>query len=393
MGTFNTLTSIQPGQTVATTATFMLPVTTVTNAAVEWSLLNSDGVLLSSGHSTSISYAPANIGAFISVVADVSLSLPTNLPPTLENESYQVIYQLTCDELSLPALMYDSVRVESPQQVMTGAQTCIHLLTTAATIASCTYIHPSVPTGSVVNVDLYQANTLLKSSSVATSSGLVHPDGVQFTSDIDLTGMPASLVPYSVVWTVDGVPDVGALFAINPSIHRAMKELHAIINKTNTDWQVDWITFVPDQLITYLLMGAGLFNAEHLPTNFSMLNAEAPVRNLWLTYSAVHAFRIQSFTGIQTDFQFSGASLNLDVDRASKFQSAAEMLENSVKDSMRNLKTVLAKKGISAGDGSYASIYSATMYQLGRIGVTLNPVGRLGPALNPFSWRSYLYAP
>ena len=71
----------------------------------------------------------------------------------------------------------------------------------------------------------------------------------------------------------------------------------------------------------------------------------------------------------------------------------AEMLEGAIKDSVRNLKTVLAKKGISGGDGSYASIYSSSIYQLGRIGVTLNPVGRLGPALNPFSWRSYLYAP
>jgi hypothetical protein len=390
---FNTLNSIQPGQTVSTTVTFLVPVVAVTNAAVSWSLLNSDGVLLSDGNSTSVTFAPANIGAFISVSADVSLTLPTNLPPTLENESYQVVYQLTCDELALPALMYDSIRVESPQQVMTGAQTCIHLLSVANTTATCHYVHPTVPTGSVINVDLYQGNVLLKSNSIAAASGLAEPDGVKFSADIDLTGLPASLVPFSVVWTVDGVPDVSGLFAINPSIHMAMKELHGIINKTNTDWQVDWITFVPEQLITYLLMGAGLFNAEHLPTNFNMLNAEQPVRNLWLTWSAIHAFRIQSFTGIQTDFQFSGASLNLDVDRASKFQSAAELLESSIKDTMRNLKTALAKKGISAGDGSYASIYSATMYQLGRIGVTLNPVGRLGPALNPFSWRSYLYAP
>lgn len=384
---------VQPGQSAPASISFTLPLLEVTSPSVTWTLLNSDGVQLASGVADGMNVAPANLGNYIVVQASLHIQVPTNLPPTLQNQNYQVLYTLTCDQLTVPALQFDSLRIEAALEHVVGAQACVHLFGRGANTAVVNYLHPNPPTDTVVRLDIYSQNNYITTYSMPASGGVVGVDGVMFAQEIDLNILIPSLNPYSLVWSVDGYTDVAGMFVINPSIQMAMKELHGLINKTNTDLQVDWVTFTPEQMMQYLVMGAGLFNAEHMPTNFTMTNAEAPVKQFWLTYAAIYAFRVQSFTGIETDFQFTGASLNVDVDRASKFQQAAETLENSIKESVRNLKVIVYKKGNNGGDGSFASVYNSSMYSIGRIGVSVNPVGRLGPVLNPTSWRSFLYLP
>ena len=123
-----------------------------------------------------------------------------------------------------------------------------------------------------------------------------------------------------------------------------------------------------------------------------MLNAKNAIRHFWLQYSAYFLLLGETLNGIETDFSYTNQSVNVDVDRASKFQSFADSILGALNEKVPQFKTVLAKRGNTDGDGSVDPT-SVAAGAIAVISIALSPVSNAGRRFNPYSWRTAMFTP
>ena len=358
------------------------------------SILDNGGNLITSAPAVVVNVAPAAVPAVSGLIGYqivFQLTVPDNVPGSPEGLPYTALFDFVLShsggQITLPQVQ-EAFSVVSQTDVVRGPIPQIVIQGELATQLSYTYdVRPTSPR---IDVSVYFGNQPKAAMTNIASAGTW--SGSTFNYEIDASALQASLMPHAVLWNIDGVREIAPVFVINPSVHLAMRELHDFVNKNCSEWATRELTFTPEQLIAALYNGACFFNAEILVTDFSMLNAMGTIRSFWIQCSAVWLIQSQVLNGIETDFQYTNASVTLDVDRASKYEQYASSLENSLRERLRPLKTGMVKRGNVSGDGS-ASPMAVMHGALGCVGLSLSPVSKMGTMWNPMSWRSMLLSP
>lgn len=397
MSTFRTsIGQVMPGDTVDISRQFYTEETTVivpAGATATIKILDQAGTMVNAAMAQVLSIQrmtlPTHAG-FAGYLMEYQLVIPDNIEGVPEGIPYTALMGVTVHhadgDLELPAAQ-ESFTVVSTTDLQTGPMASVIQVGADGVVS---YNFPVRPQTANIQLDLYYGNAPKGSFSNAFTGGQWHGPTLEY--HFDASALPASLMPYAALWTVDGSQEIAPLFVINPSIQMAMRELHDFANKNCSDWNTRELTFTPEQLIAALYNGACLFNAAVIATNFTMTNAMGSLRTFWIQYSVVWLLQSQVLNGIETDFSYTNASITLDVDRASKYQQYADSLESQLADRMRPLKTAMSKRGNIDGDGS-ANPLALRPGAIGHVGLSLSPVSKVGTMWNPLSWRSMLLSP
>lgn len=370
------------------------PVVAPLGAVATVSILDGMGNLVTAVPATILAISAADMPSFSAFTAydtHFSLAIPDTLPGTPEGLPYTAMLEFSISHaggtLVLPAVQEAFTVIQAADRVLGPLS---QVVIEGELSAQLSYNYTVRPVSGNVSVGLYLGNTSKGVYSDVFGAGTW--DGSQFNYQFDATQLRANLMPHAALWDIDGVKEIAPIFVINPSVYMAMRELHDYVNKNCSDWATRELTFVPEQLIGALWNGACMFNSEVLASDITMLNAQGPVRNFWIQYSAVWLLQSQVLNGIETDFSYSNASVTLDVDRASKYQQFADALEASLRERLRPVKVAMAKRGHLTGDGS-ANIMSLRHGAIGTVGLSLSPVAKASTMWNPLSWRSMLLGP
>lgn len=168
------------------------------------------------------------------------------------------------------------------------------------------------------------------------------------------------------------------LWVINPSIMSAASALEDFINKARADNVIPELAYTTADLIQYLHRGLALFNGfQPQLTTFTGWDMRDMVYDAWLTCSSYYALAAQLQAEGQMAFDFSGQTVNLNVDRTPSIESALGRVESQMNDRVKGTKDLLARAGISGGSGNLGSGQIATGAGLGSLTVTMSPTTRI----------------
>jgi hypothetical protein len=143
------------------------------------------------------------------------------------------------------------------------------------------------------------------------------------------------------------------LWVITPSIATAMNLVEAHIHKAKLDNVIPSLQYTPGDLVTYLYRGLNLLNTiPPLATGFTGTNMQGHMLDAWLTCASYYALGAQLQAEGALAFDFSGQTVNLNIDRTPSIEAALGRIEQHIDAHLRPYKKMLVKAGIVSGDGS-----------------------------------------
>jgi len=378
------------GDTIAKTVTYIFDqAQAITSPIVVWKLLDSAGVLYASGTAGSVTVTSSS---FIkSVVANTSVVLPSNLLPTSGSVSYQIRWELTSTEFVVPVYSFDSIQVQGFTTLPTGPEEIVELqgdIINLGIVLDRTY--------SPVTVTLYYGNTSLFSPATVTGTPVQLSSGYRYSYDVDPQALPgggafpmyASLDNYLTSWKyVDAAyptqvqREQGRIFIVNPTILSAVEDARTQVMKARTTlFGFEDALFTVPTIISWLRRGRDLFNAAGgYPTTFDMTNATLGIREFWLRYSEIGMLRAQALAEGEKAFNFSGAAISLETDKAQYYQQLADSLQTQLDSEVKGFKANLIKKGLSGGNGDQTLM---NMSSTARVGIMASPASQFGRSGN-----------
>lgn len=383
---------LQAGDAAIGTAVFQFPPQTdPARGFVTWELLDADGKVYSAGNA--FQYSVNRNGIENIAVAKCIISVPSNVPPTLDNQSYQLRYTLELPQAQgLPSdpltgvlsqnvfFQFENLRVVSPVTVPLGTQPSVELKGVPATVS----LVVSQPWDNVT-VELWAGGTQLTQPAVIQEYETV-ANGYVYAGVIDTSALAVTLVPYQIVWKYWATTNQGVvyqesadMFIVNPSILSAVHDLKAKINKARTTLygKPDLLYPVPTCL-TWLRRGADAFNVAYGQfTSFTFTNALGGIREFWLLESEMAAIQSQYLAEGEKAFAYQGAQISLEVDRTAYLEAAAAAIQNRLDTELKPIKVNLIIKGATGGDGST----DPTKLQpgaIGAVGITITPASMFG---------------
>ncbi len=370
----NVLDQITVGTSAPSRVSFLLPSSVnAVGGSVVYELLDATGVVYASGSASTYTITALPGTANQSITSEFNIVIPSTIPANVSGTRYQIRYTLTIG--SNVYYNFDNVTLLPIVSTASGANEAVEL---AGDPAILTLVLPQ--TYNVVTLDVYQYNTKLTATPLAVGSPTSISDGYLYSGTLDTTVIPPALIPYTIMWNYNNTGgtvyrEAGKLFLTTPSLIMATKDIEAVINRAHVGINSKPMYSTQD-ILTYLRLGADMFNASGHPTSFTMTNATGPIRALWLAFSQVAALRSQYLAEGNKAFDFSGQAISLNVDRTQYFESLASAIEQQVTEPVRQLKTVLSKRGLTAGDGNV--VPTALAYgAIGSIGISLSPVSNV----------------
>lgn len=143
------------------------------------------------------------------------------------------------------------------------------------------------------------------------------------------------------------------LWAVTPSIISAATQLEDFINKARNSNVIPELEYTMADLIQYLHRGLSIFNGFRPQlTQFTGMNMQGMILNGWLDCSSYYALLSQLGAEGSMAFDFSGQTVQLNVDRTPALESILGRMESALNDRIPQLKQLLGKAGINSGDGS-----------------------------------------
>jgi hypothetical protein len=347
------------------------------SGSVSWALIDTAGTLLSSGTAATYQVTPSAFGSTVEATALVNV--PSDVPPTLQGQTYQLRWSLFLDQ-SNPQLVHErqseSLQVTAQSTESLGAESSIELAGDFALMHLTTALTPTnAPTAS-----LYNGNTVLQANLPAVlAGGTAVSSGRQFSVNVNTVAVSAAIEPYSLLWSyqLNGRThrEQGKLFLVNPSILQAIDDVQSRVAKARTTlFGFEDAIFDPVTILTWLRRGRDFFNiAGGMITTFTMLNATGGVREMWLRYAEVEALRAQALAEGEKAFNYSGLQVTLEVDKAGPYNEMAEKLASELDAIVKDLKKNLKILGLSGGDGDLANAgYNPAA--LGYVGIGVNSI-------------------
>lgn len=377
--------TIQAGESAIGEHTFVLPNTlSGVSGRVSWELLDNQGTLLSSG--PCFDYTPTTTSTSLLVSCKGIINVPSNVPPTLLGQSYQLRYTLS-GVTDTPIYAFENVTVSGFNTVPVGVEDTIEMTGNTA------ILNLVLPRAfDTVSASIYDnnANVLTAVSNYSN----VTSDGWMYTVEVPNLALSPKLESYIVLWSVKNSSKAsyvethtGRLFVTTPSILSAVEDMRIYVNKSRTtiNGKPDLLFSTP-LLLAYLRRGRDAFNAAFgMFTDFNMTNAQGGIREYWLKYAEVYALRSQFLAEGEKAFNFTGQAISLEVDKTQFYQAAADSIQQDLDNNGKVFKQNLIKKGIVGGDGNPGSLSAMRPGANGTVGISISPAtswgryaGRLG---------------
>lgn len=361
---------------------------TFDTASSTWDLLDSDGVVYSSGNSHDIQVNQDTFGTSVLVTAYVSC--PSDLPPTSHRKRYQIRWTLAfpLSEERKPIHFLQGIRVLGLTSAPLGPVHLVEVEGDDFTLEMVTDIGDDITmTGAIYT----SSNSKVGDLTVAAPPTEVS-SGYLFTSRVTVStfspgGNPfsASLDPYVAIWKgiqpsrpSSALRFTSEIYIVNPSILSAMESVRRMVSKARTTlFQQEDLLFDPVTMMSWLRRGRDMFNgASGLLTEFSMVDATGGVREFWIRYAEVSMLMAQSLAEGEKAFNYSGQAISLEVDKASVYQQMADSLKSQLDNDIKPLKQNLLKKGVSGGTGNLNGVASGSRAP-SAVGIGLHPASQL----------------
>jgi hypothetical protein len=358
---------------------------------VTWEMLAADGTVYAAGNA--FQYTVNRNGIENIAIAKSIISVPSTVPPSLDNQSYQLRYTLELPQDSgLPVdpttgnlaqnvyFQFENIRVVSAVSVPLGVQPSVELTGVPANLS----IVLAKPYDNVT-VELWAGGTQIIPPTPITDFQTVS-SGYVYAGVIDTSMLGVSLVPYSIVWKYWASNNASVvyqeradLFIVNPPILGAVQDMKAKVNKARTTLygRPDLLYPVPTCL-TWLRRGGDAFNGAYGQfTNFTFTNALGIIREMWLLESELAAIQSQYLAEGEKSFSYQGAQISLEVDRTSYLDTAANAIQSRLDNELKAIKTNLIIKGNTSGDGS-ANVTALQAGAIGAVGISITPANMWG---------------
>lgn len=367
--------SIEAGQAVVGKSFFVLPAgTDVTTGYVTWSLLDKNGTVYSTGNA--YDYTISNSSTYVAVEAHAVVNVPSDTPPSQATDKYQLRWELQ----NAGAIQYafENIRVDSAFTLGTGATDNVEFQGDTSYLSIVL-----AKQWDSVSVDVYDSIGNALVGSVPISENYRVSSGFYYQAAFITDTLPARLDPYIVSWKYKNQVgptnrDTGQLFLVNASIMRAVKSIESMVMKAKTTlsgFQDE--LFTVNGIVSMLARGRDAFNgASGLLTHFTMVNADSFIREYWLRYTEVACLEAQYLLEGEKAFNFTGASISVDVDRTQYYQGLAQEIKTALDNDVKNLKANLIKKGLSGGDGSLAGLGAPG--STGIVGISISAASNYG---------------
>lgn len=348
----------------------------VVSPQVTWELIDRDGRVYNKGDGGAVEINPhATRPGVMSFKSYATIQIPSNVPVNGNGSQFQINWMLTLKKGVPPVASVDNLTIMPPQYQHLGAIDIVDQIDSNTEIM----LRTPAPAESI-NLRMYRNNEQLAEYNL-TSSPEATADGYLYRVPVTPSSwdsVHASLVPLSAVWryTLPGVDaplvENSSLWMVNPSIMTAMKDVDAFVNRVYIDSGINpGTTFTPVDLVRHLRKGMDSFNSYIRPTNFTMVNAQGGIRQMWQMLSIIDACRTQYLVEGAKAFNFAGQAVTLDVDRTQFWDNVANQLQQEVDSNIKMLKDNLAKMGIVGGDGQ---VIGPRQGSIGAIGIALSPI-------------------
>lgn len=372
-GFLNSFSPIVAGNSGTTLIQFQLPAgTSAASGVISYELKDADGVVYANG--MAVGYNVVNTANAVLVNASIILTVPSNIPTNIVGTAYQVSMKLSIP--SLPDNFQSALITILPNtMVETGAADIVSIHGTKA------LLELVLAENKYVTADFYKDNTKINPTPPTVSPAVATSDGYAYQIELNTQPLQPSLEPYGVVWFYGNDAthlydqEQSSVYVITQSQLQAAKDLQLRINKARTSIG-DKPTFDITEMLSYLRRGMDWFNAFGIVTSFTMTNAKYGTREYWLKFSEIIALRAQYMFESETNFDFQGQAISLNVDRTGFYEGLASAIESEVQEAARQYKQQLGKRGNTNGDGS-ADPNSLRKGAIGSLGISLTPVSNL----------------
>lgn len=176
------------------------------------------------------------------------------------------------------------------------------------------------------------------------------------------------------------------LWCITPQILVATSLLEDYINKARLENIIPELEYTKADLVQYLQRGLGLFNTlAPYPTQFTGTNMRGGLLDNWLVCASYYALSSQLQAEGAMAFDFSGQTVNLNVDRTPSIEAALGRIENQIENMVKPYKKLLNKAGLTGGTGKEGGDNISTANSFGTLQVLNAPTTRLpGTTYNGF---------
>ncbi len=237
--------------------------------------------------------------------------------------------------------------------------------------------------------DLYRNNEAQYNEPLAATDPIITiRPGVESTSFIiPANGVaPAKLEPISflaILKSNGGTPVIYdfKLWSITPQMLVAASMVEDHINKARLENIIPELEYTKADLISYLQRGLGMFNGlpPHL-SSFTGTNMQGPILDSWIICSCYYALSAQLQAEGAMAFDFSGQTVNLNIDRSPSVEAALGRLENLIDNHVKPFKKQLARAGVLSGTGAEGGQFMGTARSFGTLQISNAPTSRFGYA-------------
>lgn len=372
---------IQAGEAAIGTGVFAFgPEVNPTGGNVLWELLSEDGTVYAAGNA--FSYSVQSTGFSNTVLAKAVINVPSDIPPTLEGQKYQIRWTLTWSNQVFYTA--EQITVVGLNTVPLGTQPVVEL---QGMVAQASLVTDQL--FDTVTFQIYYDNTPFSNAIPITGpnvAGSFAPikvaNGWMYMASIDTSTMyPDSVRPFTMIWRYSQsqfpsmvYSEQADFWVINATISQAVADVKSMVNKARTTlYGTPDLLFPAPTILTWLRRGMDMFNGfKGYFTNFSMLNAKGSIREYWLMCTELMALRSQYLAEGEKAFDFQGQAISLNVDRTAYLDAAANQIQQRLADELPNFKTQLINKGNTSGDGS---VDPNTLQRgaMGTVGITISP--------------------
>lgn len=379
--------TLEVGQSAIGKISFSFPAgTDLSNSAVTWQLLDREGLVYSSGNA--FDYKIENTSFLSRIEAYGVIHAPSDTPPTLMDQAYQVRWELSGVGPN-SSYAFENVKVVRGVTEPTGVEDCVELKGDNAHLA--VVLDEAYEE---VGVEIFAKDTLVHPWQRAQRTEKTS-DGWYYSVDVDTGSFPVSLDAYSVVWRYRNVStglsqvnrQYGKLFVVSPLMLAAVEDCRMMVMKARTT-----LTGFPDVLfdtstiMSWLRRGRDFFNAASgILTFFNMTRASGALREFWLGYSEVAMLQSQYLAEGEKAFDWSGQAISLNRDVTQYYQQLADSKLSRLDNDVKPFKENLIKKGVDGGDGDIEN--GTGRSSVGAVGVNVTPVMQYAFRRNYPLWR------
>jgi len=348
--------------------------------SMTWELITTDGTIYASG--TCYEYKVQSTGFSNTALGRALINVPSNVPPTLEGQSYQIRWTLTLPNLQ-KFYNFEGLRVTGLATVPVGAAPSVELKGTSANVYLVTEkLYDNV------TLEIYWDDTLVGSTQVMTPgmSATQGPDrvaaGWYYAAVIDTSTMTMPYIkPWTMVWKYwnQNLPSMvyserADFWVILPSMSLAIADVKAKINKARTTlYGATDLLFPEATILTWLRRAADAFNMWGGQfSNITFTNPTGPMREYWLLIAELYAIESQYLAEGEKAFEFSGQAISLTVEKTSYLDNMASKIQSRLDNELPNIKRNLIIKGNDTGDGS-GDPRALQFGAMGSVGIAISP--------------------